>query len=71
MGDEVIRRAWWVKHFSFLTGYITVGEVGVVVYADITVTCTREGGKTADVGGRVTGDVADTVAFAGYYLNGV
>ena len=59
-----------VKHFSYLDD-VTVGVVGVVVYADVTVTGAGEGDEATDVGSCVTGDVAETVAFAGDYLNGV
>ena len=50
---------------------VTVGEVGVVVYADEAVTGTGEGGEAANVGGCVAGNVAETVAFMGYYLNSI
>jgi hypothetical protein len=70
MGDVAVKQSLVVKHFSYLDD-VTVGVIGSIIDADIAVTCTREGGKTADVGGRVTGNIADTVAFAGYYFNGI
>ena len=57
-----------VKHFSYFND-VAVGVVGVVVYADIAVTCTGEGGEAANIGGRIAGNIADAVAFAGYYLD--
>ena len=70
MGDVVVEQALAVKHFSYL-GDVAVGVVGVVINADVAVTGAGEFSETANVGGRVTGNVADAVAFAGYYLNGV
>ena len=56
---------WWVKHFSILAGDVAVGEVGVVVGADVAVTGAGEGGEVANMLRLVTRDVADAVAFAG------
>lgn len=70
MGDVVVKQSWPVKHFSYLYD-IAVGVVGVVVYADVAVTGAGEGGEAANVGGRVTRDITETMTFAGYYLNGV
>jgi hypothetical protein len=70
MGDVAVKQSLVVKHFSYLDD-VTVGVIGSIIDADIAVACIREGGKTADVGGRVTGNIADTVAFAGYYFNGI
>ena len=68
MGDVVVEQALAVKHFSYL-GDVAVGVVGVVNYADVAVAGAGEGGEAANVGGRVTGNVADAVTFAGYYLD--
>ena len=68
MGDVVVEQAFVVKHFSYL-GDVAVGVVGVVNYADVAVAGAGEGGEAANVGGRVTGNVADAVTFAGYYLD--
>ena len=64
MGDVVVEQTWVVKHFLYFND-ITVGEVGVIVDADVAVTGAGESGETADVGGCVAGNVAETVAFAG------
>ncbi len=68
MGDVVVEQAWVVKHCSYLDD-VTVGVVGVVIYADVAVTGAGEGREAANVGGCVAWDVAETVAFAGYYLD--
>ena len=59
-----------VKHFSYFDD-VTVGVIGSVIDADVAMTCTGEGCETSNVGGCVAGNIADAVAFAGYYLNGV
>lgn len=73
---EVLRvlREWSVKHlqsFLIMIWNITISEIHAVVGADVTVATAGESGEVTDVGGLVFGDVADTVAFNGDYLDGV
>jgi hypothetical protein len=68
MGDVGVKQSWPVKHFSYLDD-VAVGVVGIIIDADEAVTGAGDGDKTADVCGRVTGNIADAVAFAGYYLD--
>lgn len=70
MGDVVVKQSLAVKHFSYLDD-VTVGVVSVIVDANVAVADAGEVGEASDVGGRVTRDITETVAFAGYYLNGV
>lgn len=67
-GDVAVKQSLVVKHFSYFDD-VAVGEVGVVVDADVAVAGAGEGGEAANVGGCVAGDVAEMVAFAGYYLD--
>ena len=71
MGDAMTWGVWWVKHFSILAGDVAVGEVGVVINADVAVTGAGEGGEVANMLRLVTRDVADAVAFAGDNDNGL
>ena len=68
MGDEEVKQSLVVKHFSYFYN-VTVGVIGAFIYADVAVAGAGEIGEAADVGGCVTGDVADAVTFAGYYLD--
>ena len=73
---EVLRvlREWSVKHlqsFLIMIWNITISEIHAVVGADITVAAAGESGEVTDIGGLVFGDIADTVAFTGDYLDSV
>ena len=68
MGDVGVKQSWPVKHFSYLDD-VAVGVVGIIIDADEAVTGAGEGGEAANVGGRVTRDITETVSFAGYYLD--
>lgn len=70
MGVVGVKQSLVVKHFSY-SDDVAVGVIGSVIYADVAVTGTGEGGKAANVGGCVMGNVTETVSFAGYYLNGI
>lgn len=51
--------------------YVTIGEIEAVIGPDVAVATAGESGEVTDVGGLVFGDVADTVAFTGDYLDSV
>ena len=52
-------------------GDVAIGKIKAVVGADVTVATAGESGEVTDVGGLVFGDVADTVAFTGDYLDSI
>ena len=62
-----------VKHLCSLVifGDVTVSEIYAVIGTDIAVTAIGESGEVTDVLRLVFGDVSDTVAFTGDYLDGV
>ena len=73
MGVLRVLQTCGVKHLhSFvLSCDVTIGEIVAVVGADVAITAAGERGEITDVGGLVFGDVADTMAFTGDYLDGV
>ena len=70
MGAVEVKLTGLVKHFSYFDD-VAVGEVGVVIDADVAVASAGEGGEVAYGGGCVAGNVAETVAFTGDYCDGL
>ena len=68
-----VLQTWGVKHLrSLVISFdVAIGKIEAVVGTDITVATAGESGEVTDALRLVFGDVTDTMAFTGDYLDGV